>query len=120
MQICLKKIIYLKISLALNLGVKMNNLWQKHVLNINAKTDIDQLSETVEFALMAISNEGTESIFLGGLSPEKVEPEHLATLLRTTYCWKNDIEGWDDALSVAIAALSLSDIDPKDALYGLI
>lgn len=98
----------------------MNNLWQKHVLNINAKTDIDQLSETVEFALMAISNEGTESIFLGGLSPEKVEPEHLATLLRTTYCWKNDIEGWDDALSVAIAALSLSDIDPKDALYGLI
>lgn len=98
----------------------MNNLWQKHVLNINANTDIDQLSETVEFALMAISNEGTESIFLGGLSPEKVEPEHLATLLRTTYCWKNDIEGWEDALSVAIAALSLRDIDPKDALYGLI
>jgi hypothetical protein len=98
----------------------MNNLWQKHVLNVNAKNDIEELSETVEVALMAISLEGTESIFLGGLSPEKVEPQHLATLLRTTCSWKDDIEGWYDALAVAKEALKLQDIDPEDALYGLI
>jgi len=98
----------------------MNNLWQKHVLNVNANTDIEELSETVEAALTAISQEGIDSIFLGGLSPEKVEPQHLATLLRTTCSWKDDIEGWYDALEVAKEALKLQDIDPEDALYGLI
>lgn len=98
----------------------MNILWQKHVLNSKSDTDIEQLSETVEFVLTALAEEGVDSLFFGGMSPEKVQPEHLATLLRSTYSWKNDIEGWDDALLVAVESMTINDIDPKDALYGLI
>jgi hypothetical protein len=95
-------------------------LWQRHVLNPAASVDVDALTETVEAAMDVIFEFGPGALSLVGLKPEAVQGEHLATLLRASSSWRNQIPGWDAALAVDIEALRRAGTEPKDALFGMI
>jgi hypothetical protein len=94
--------------------------WQRHLLDLNASTDVDALSETVESVLEVLSAHGPTAIDLTNLSDKGVQGEHLAAILRTTSAWDSQTPGWYQALHVAKLALQREGIDPQDALYGLI
>lgn len=97
-----------------------NTLWQQHVFNPTASADIDSLTETVEGILNFIAEFGPSCISLNGFQPLAVQGEHLATLLRASSTWRDEIEGWDNALDVAKEALIRENINPADALFGMI
>lgn len=94
-------------------------IWRDHLLNPSAPVDVDAISDTVESVFEALTEHGPGGIKLGGLAAERVSGEHLAAILRSTSCVRDQIAGWDAALGVAAAALSLAGIDVADALYGL-
>lgn len=94
--------------------------WQHHVLNPAASVDVDALTETVEATLDIIGESGPAALSLVGLRPEAVQGEHLATLLRASSTWRDQIPGWADALAVDIEALRKAGVEPKDALFGMI
>lgn len=96
------------------------NIWRKHIDNENSSTEIESLSETVELILTVLKVEGTEVISFKGFDENKVSAEHLATALRCTYIFKDEIDGWDEALNVAYNAFKNIGVDPQDALYGMI
>jgi hypothetical protein len=86
----------------------------------NSLADIDSLTVTAEAALEAVAEFGPEIIPTKDLSGLQIHGEHLATLLRATYVWRNEISGWNEALDVARQALVDQGIDPDDALYGMV
>jgi hypothetical protein len=94
--------------------------WKRLVLNPNASSDVDSLTETAESAMDCITEFGPKALDLSGLAPECVNCEHLATLLRVTSTWQNEISGWHDALAVAKQACNLANTDPEDVLFGMI
>lgn len=95
-------------------------VWQRHLFDLNASTDVDALSETVESVLEMLSEHGPAAIDLTNLSDTSVQGEHLAAILRTTVTWDSQTPGWSQALQVAKLALQREGVDPQDALYGLI
>lgn len=94
--------------------------WKRHLFDLNAPTDVDALSETVESILEVLSEHGPAAIDLTNLSDNGVQGEHLAAILRTTATWDCQTPGWLQALQVAKLALQREGVDPQDALYGLI
>lgn len=94
--------------------------WQRFVLDPSASSDVDALSETVESVFDAMAAYGPSFIVLSGLSPATVQGEHLAAVLRTTFVWRSEVPGWNDALTVAAQALAAAGVDPGDALFGLL
>lgn len=93
--------------------------WQHNLLNPDASTDVDDLSDTVDAVYEGIAIFGPSFISLANLAPESVQGEHLAATLRATYPWRDEVSGWNDALEVARTALAYAGEDPDDALYGL-
>lgn len=85
----------------------------------NSLSDVDNLTVTAETALEAIAEYGPEVIPTSDLSGLQIQGEHLATLLRATYSWRNEIAGWSEALEVARRSLADQGVDPDDALYGM-
>lgn len=85
----------------------------------NSQADVDSLTITAETALEAIAEFGPEVIPTCDLAGLQIQGEHLATLLRATYVWRNEIAGWSDALDVARRSLADQGVDPDDALYGM-
>lgn len=94
--------------------------WGEYVFDPSASADVDALSETADAALDFVERFGPSSLQLAHLDPIKVHGEHLATLLRATSTWRDEIQGWNDALQVSAEALKLANIDPQDALFGMI
>lgn len=86
----------------------------------NSLADIDSLTVTAEAALEAVAEFGPDIIPTKDLVGLQVHGEHLATLLRATYAWRDEISGWNEALDVARQALLDQDVDPDDALYGMV
>lgn len=93
--------------------------WNKHVLNSNASSDVDNISETIDAVFEALSNHGAEHFDFTGMVPANVNPEHLAAALRVTSRYRNDVRGWDDGLSVARMSAMAKGVDPDDLLYGM-
>lgn len=93
--------------------------WQRNVLNPQARTDVDDLSDTVDAVYEGIGIFGPTFISLENLDPHHVQGEHLAATLRATFPWREEVRGWDNALMVARTALTNVGADPDDALYGL-
>ena len=93
--------------------------WQRYLLDPAASTDVDALSESVESVLETIDKDGPAAISLLQLDSTKVQGEHLATILRTTFRWRAQVPGWNSALAIAEAALRREGINPEEALYGL-
>lgn len=93
--------------------------WRRNVLNPQASTDVDDLSETVDAVYEGIDIFGPSFISLADLEPHLVQGEHLAATLRATFPWRDEVSGWNNALEVARAALINAGADPDDALYGL-
>ena len=85
----------------------------------NSSTDLDSLTVTAETALEAVIEYGPKVIPTNDLDGIQIHGEQLATLLRATYSWRDEIPGWDHALSVAKLRLAEQGIDPDDALYGM-
>lgn len=85
----------------------------------NSHADVDSLTVTAEAALDAVSEFGPDIIPAGDLSGLQIHGEHLATLLRATYVWREQIPGWRDALDTARQSLTAQGVDPDDALYGI-
>jgi hypothetical protein len=94
--------------------------WRHHVLNPQAPTDVDLLTETADLALDFVSNYGAARVELTDLDPSKVNGEHLATLLRALSTWRYEIPGWQQALQLDVEVLERSGVDPRDALFGMI
>lgn len=81
---------------------------------------VDALTIIAELALEAIQENGLSRISMAGLQCQAVRPMPLATLLRTTYPWREAIKGWGEALELGQRLLIARGEDPADALYGLI
>lgn len=86
----------------------------------NSSADLDSLTVTAETALEAVIEFGPSIIPANDLDGIQIHGEQLATLLRVTYSWRDEIPGWDHALGVAKLRLAEQGIDPDDALYGMI
>lgn len=86
----------------------------------NRAADVDSLTVTAETALEAVIAFGPGIIPVNDLDGIQIHGEQLATLLRATYSWRDEIPGWDSALDVAKLTLAEQGIDPDDALYGMI
>lgn len=85
----------------------------------NNKDDVDSLTITAETALEAVLEFGPAIIPTNDLNGIQVQGEQLATLLRATFLWRDEIPGWNHALGVAKLKLTEQGIDPDDALYGM-
>lgn len=94
--------------------------WKKHVLNPNAPSDVDTLTETVEAVMDYVAEFGPGSLDLSGLNPADVHCEHLASVLRATSYWQTEIPEWTDALMVASDACKHSGHEVHDVLFGMI
>jgi hypothetical protein len=90
--------------------------WRVYVLDPEAATDLDAISETIRLVLDEALANGPASIDLRGLRPEAVEGEHLAAVLQALFSWRHQVPGWHAAYGVARQALG---DDADDALYGL-
>ena len=86
----------------------------------NSSADLDSLTLTAETAIEAVIEFGPAIIPASDLDGIQIHGEQLATLLRATYSWRDEIPGWDHALGVAKLKLAEQGIDPDDALYGMI
>jgi hypothetical protein len=93
--------------------------WEAYLYDLDASVDVDDISETVEAVLDAVSQFGLTSLSFSGLDAERVNGEHLAAMLRTTFTWRKQIEGWQEGLATASSALKLSGRDPDEVLLGL-
>lgn len=94
--------------------------WSVHVLNPHAAADVDTLTETVEAILDFVFQFGPNSLSLKEIKYNFVQPEHLAAILRSTSTWRNQVDGWNDALEIAIAATKSAGLDPNDVLFGMV
>jgi len=93
--------------------------WEVYLNDVSASVDVDDISETVEAVLDAISQYGLGSLSFSGLNAEQVNGEHLAAMLRTTFTWRDQIDGWRQGLETASLALERSGLDPDEVLLGL-
>lgn len=104
----------------LNLGDNMSSFnLNDFISKSNKDTSVDNLTKTAEGTLGLLLN-GVSNVDLSGLVPEDINCEHLALVLRMTSTFKDNIEGWHDALEVAQTAATIASIDPTDVLFGLI
>jgi len=94
--------------------------WQKYVTDPHAATDVDTLTETAEAVLDFVAEFGPKALTFSGLHPAEVQCEHLATLLRATSLWREEIPGWKEALGVAELAIEANDLDSSDVLFGMV
>ena len=95
-------------------------VWKMNLNNPAADVDVDSISNTVESIFSFLEDNGPSAVDLRGLNAESVNGEHLATVLRITAFYRDDIKGWKEALGIARKALEFVEIDPEDALAGLI
>jgi len=91
--------------------------WSTYVLDRSAPTDLDAMTDTVDWLFDALDRE--ELIDLRNLDPNTVNGEQLCLVLRATYSIQDQVPGWHKALEVARAALIQVNVDPADALIGL-
>lgn len=94
--------------------------WRKHVCDTDASPDVDSLTETAEAVMTLVAEHGPARLNLQGFTAAAVQGEHLATLLRASFSWRDQVPGWHGALRVAEIALKRASLDPEDALFGLI
>jgi len=100
--------------------VKKTRLWMRFLTAPSISAEIDDLTLTAEGVLDVISDIGPSGLdFFSHVRVDAVQPEHLATALRTSYTWREEIRGWWHALEVARAALAKRGIDPDEVLYGM-
>lgn len=94
--------------------------WKEHVLDSNASSDVDSLSETVAHTLDYVAEFGPGALDLRGLTPAGVQCEHLASVLRATTLWQDRIPGWHEALAIAQDACTLAGQNIDDVLFGMV
>ena len=97
-----------------------NSAWQVHLHNNESSTTVDSIAETIDGVFDAIEKFGPAVIELRNLEPGKIEPEHLAAILRATATIHDQIPGWASALDIAKRSFQSLGHDPSDALFGLI
>lgn len=99
----------------------MANPWKRLIPLLGSDDEsVDALTRIAELALEAMQENGLSRISMAGLQCQAINPMLLATLLRTTYPWREAIDGWDEALELARRLFIARNEDPADALYGLI
>jgi len=96
----------------------INMSWQDLVFNPSMDTGVDAITATVELLFQDLRRGIV--IDLTTVTPEIVSAEHLCAVLRVTFNIRDNVPGWKNAVHVASKALSFVDIDPQDALFGLI
>ncbi|MFZ6873531.1 hypothetical protein ACO0LF_15855 [Undibacterium sp. Di27W] len=100
--------------------IKLLDILKMKINTPGVSSDIDSLSETVESAFEIISRFGPGAIVLNEFQRNHVNGEHLASLLRVTYHYRFNIDGWNDAFELAVNALKNEGIDAQDALAGML
>lgn len=98
---------------------KLSSVWKSKVLDPNASSDVDALSETIDSVYELVSRWGPEAIEFQSLNGS-LNGEHLAAVLRITADFRGQISGWDTMLGRAVESLRLAGLDYNDALTGLI
>lgn len=93
--------------------------WARAVLDPKSSTSIDAIADTVARTMGFVSKAGPQGLDLTSLSPDVVQGEHLAAVLRCTFKYRSAIRGWTAALLVARQALQAQGADADDALFGL-
>lgn len=99
---------------------KLEENWGRHLFDPYAPTDVDTISETIEYAYDAISQFGPGAVDLTKISLPSLNSEHISALLRATFSFRDKTPGWQRALFVAQMALERDGIDVNDALAGLL
>ena len=87
---------------------------------MNAPSDVDAISRTIDGVFEAAIQLGPKAIDLREINPAQVHGEHLAAVLRATFAFRDRTPGWQHAIGVARIALERAGLDPEDALYGLL
>lgn len=98
----------------------LSDQWRKLVLDRHAPITANALTATVKPLFRALSRLGAGAVDLRDLPIDQVNGIHLAVVLRATLSFKKRTPGWDEALSIARAALRRDNINEADALMGLI
>lgn len=93
--------------------------WKRHVLNTQASSDVDSLSETVDAVYDAIGKFGPGAVDLTTLPKSNIHGEHAAVVLRATFSRRDEVPGWYSAIGIAATALEKAGVDIDDALAGL-
>lgn len=98
---------------------KLSARWHKSLLDVASDSSSKALAYTTKLIFESIIKFGPTSVDLTGLEAEKVNPMHLAVILRVTKNRKSLVPGWDEALKVAVAALQLHKLNEDVVLVGI-
>lgn len=100
-------------------ALKSASKWKQHLFSIHGSTDVDSISETVEYVFEAMTQHGPTGLDLRGVASNSVNAEHLVAVLRATAANRDAVPGWAHALGEAPAALRRFGLDPDEVLVGL-
>lgn len=109
-----------KLATQVSARAAISEQWRRLVLDPGAPADVDSLTETVESTLDYVAEFGPGALDLSGLNPAGVQCEHLASVLRATSFWQDEVPGWHQALVVAQEACEQAGQDADDVLFGMI
>jgi hypothetical protein len=101
-------------------NAKIASQWKQHLFSVHGATDVDSISETIEYVFEAFAQLGPSSLDLRGIASNNVNAEHLVAVLRATNANKHAIPGWEHALGEAPEALRRAGLNPAEVLVGLL
>lgn len=96
------------------------NKWLTYINDESSNTDVDHISETVDWIFDVLEKEGLNGIDFKLVSPLQCNAEHLSTALRATWSFHQQINSWSHGLELAKKACIRQGIDLNDALFGLV
>jgi hypothetical protein len=104
-------------------GLDLKGDWVRYaervVFQPAAASDVSAISETVDQVMRYVETFGPQNLSLFLVRAESIQPEHMVAVLRSTFQWKDDVEGWTHALNQTAEALRRSGYDSDDVLVGL-
>ena len=93
--------------------------WLAHVNDSEASTSIKSLTATINTLLAQLRERGPDSIELARVARTAPNAEHLVTILRSLYAWRDRVAGWDDLQSFARRNLAERGFDAAALMRGL-
>lgn len=93
--------------------------WLTNVNDAESSTSIKCLTGTINTLLAQLRSKGPGSIDLGRVTRTAPSAEHLVTILRSLYAWRDRVAGWDDLQAFARGNLAERGFDATALMKGL-
>jgi len=92
--------------------------WQANVTDVTVPHTVDHFADTAESVYDDIRN-GDRIDLLSLLERDGLNPYHMSMIIRATYIFRSQVDGWYEARDRAYQDFIDGGIDPKGAMYGL-